>query len=183
MTAAENPSAVESFNGMHSCYAPRHESSFCIGSNVNISLTGIGRSILCGLEWRCPGLYGGLVPLGALILVGVLEAPQIKNAELWVIDDHQIIRYLGADGDLPLTEIPTTLLHGTEVGQYASALRFRPGYYLLKLLETSLWGDSVWLWYATRGLAFAAFLAAIAYVAIRLLGIAVGISFFAFCLT
>jgi hypothetical protein len=70
-----------------------------------------------------------------------------------MIDDHEIFNFLGPRLHLPLTEIWSTLVAKTEVGSLQGL--FRPGYYVFKLIETSLWGDNVHLWYLARTIGFA----------------------------
>ena len=86
-----------------------------------------------------------------------------------MIDDHEIFSFLGPGLHLPLTDIWSTLLAKTEVGTLQG--RFRPGYYVFKLIETSLWGDNVHLWYLVRTIGFAIFLGSIWWFMRRFAGI------------
>ena len=70
--------------------------------------------------------------------------------QLGPIDDHEIVRFLGSDKQLWIWQIPSVLLTQTEVGQYAESTRFRPAYYLLRLLETSAFGIDSTSWYFSR---------------------------------
>jgi hypothetical protein len=72
------------------------------------------------------------------------------NAQWWIIDDHEIMAFLGNDGILPLGEIPHRLMVDTEVGDIGGKSRFRPSYYFLRLLETSLWGNNPTYFYLFR---------------------------------
>lgn len=72
------------------------------------------------------------------------------NAKLGIIDDHEIAMFLGNDGRVKVSEVPKTLIDQTEVGQWGNYLRYRPSYYLLRVVETSLWGDNARLWYVSR---------------------------------
>jgi hypothetical protein len=72
------------------------------------------------------------------------------KAQWWIIDDHEIMAFLGDDGNLDLKEIPNKLLADTEVGGFGAKSRYRPSYYFLRLLETSLWGNNPQLFYLTR---------------------------------
>ncbi len=78
------------------------------------------------------------------------------NAKLGMIDDHEIAMFLGNDGQVKLSEIVPTIVTQTEVGQWGSYLRYRPSYYTLRVIETSLWGDNAQLWYLSRYLMFVA---------------------------
>ena len=71
-------------------------------------------------------------------------------ASKWgVIDDHEIMLFLGRDGKLYLNEIFSTLKL-TEVGDFGSFPRYRPSYYVLRLLECVMWGANPAYWYAFR---------------------------------
>jgi hypothetical protein len=72
------------------------------------------------------------------------------NAQWWIIDDHEFMAFLGADGNLPLREIPERLMVDTEVGDIGGKSRYRPSYYFLRLVETSLWGNNPMWFYAFR---------------------------------
>jgi len=71
------------------------------------------------------------------------------SAKLGLIDDHEIAMFLGSDGEIKPSEIPGMIL-STEVGNYGQALRYRPAYYSLRIIETALWRDKAILWYAVR---------------------------------
>ncbi|MBP9670648.1 hypothetical protein KBD75_04590 [Candidatus Woesebacteria bacterium] len=71
------------------------------------------------------------------------------SAKLGMIDDHEIAHLLGSDGKISLYQIPSVIM-GTEVGQWGKYLRFRPSYYMLRVVEASLWGDNATLWYISR---------------------------------
>jgi hypothetical protein len=70
--------------------------------------------------------------------------------QLGPVDDHEIVRFLGGDKQLWVWQIPGVLLQQTEVGQYGENARFRPAYYFLRLLETSLFGIDSNSWYFSR---------------------------------
>ncbi len=94
---------------------------------------------------------------------------QLRHAQLGLIDDHEVIRFLGATGVVRLEDVPKILYTQTEVGQWGHALRLRPVYYLLRILEASLWGDRAGLWYLTRTFAVAGVGAGAAFVVLRAL--------------
>jgi hypothetical protein len=71
------------------------------------------------------------------------------SAKLGMIDDHEIAYFLGSDGKINLTEIPKVIM-STEVGQWGEYLRYRPSYYSLRVVESSLWRDNARLWYFSR---------------------------------
>jgi len=71
------------------------------------------------------------------------------QAKLGMIDDHEIAMFLGSDGKVSVDEIPKEIMR-TEVGQWGTYLRYRPSYYTLRVLETSLWKDNARLWFVSR---------------------------------
>jgi hypothetical protein len=75
----------------------------------------------------------------------LLIGRQVYQANWGLIDDHEIFYFPGPDLHLPLTDVWNTLLAKTEVGSLQG--HFRPGYYAVKLIEASLWGGNVHLWY------------------------------------
>ncbi|MDP3689466.1 hypothetical protein [Bradyrhizobium sp.] len=85
------------------------------------------------------------------------------------MDDWEPFAWLGPGAKLPFSEIWSTLLTKTEVGQPAG--RFRPGYYFLKALEMAIWGTNVHLWYFFRTLEFTVFIASIWWITSRFVGI------------
>lgn len=97
---------------------------------------------------------------------------QISQANWGMIDDHEIFNFLGPSLHLPAGEIWNTLLSKTEVGSLQG--RFRPGYYVFKLVETSLWGDNVHLWYLARTIGFAVFLSSVWWLLRRFVGLWLG---------
>jgi len=105
-------------------------------------------------------LSGGI----AFILIG----RQIYQANWGLVDDHMIFGFLGPRLHLPLSEVWSTLLSKTEVGSLQG--RFRPSFYFLTLIETSLWGPNVHLWYLTRTVCFAVFLSSIWWFMRRFVG-------------
>lgn len=71
------------------------------------------------------------------------------TAQFGLIDDHEIISYLGSDQALHFSEILEKLKR-TEVWFGNPSTRYRPSYYSLRLLETAIWGQSAFCWYAAR---------------------------------
>jgi hypothetical protein len=98
----------------------------------------------------------------------LLTGRQIYQANWGLIDDHEVFTYLGPRLHLPLSDIWSTLLGKTEVGTLQG--RFRPTNYLVKLIETSLWGDNVHLWYLGHTIGFAIFLSSIWWFLRRFVG-------------
>jgi hypothetical protein len=74
----------------------------------------------------------------------------LLKAQWYPIDDHEIMSFLGPAGKVSLTDIPRVLMT-TEVGSPGGDTpRYRPAYYFLRILETSLWGDSIAGWHAAH---------------------------------
>ena len=91
-----------------------------------------------------------LLIIGISLLVSFYIFGENLKAQWWIIDDHEMMAFLGDDGHLDLKEIPTKLLLDTEVGGIGGKPRYRPSYYFLRLLETSLWGNKPQYFYITR---------------------------------
>lgn len=71
------------------------------------------------------------------------------SAKLSMIDDHETAWFLGSDGKIKLTEIPSVVMN-TEVGQWGKSSRYRPSYYTLRVIEAALWKNDAWKWYFFR---------------------------------
>jgi hypothetical protein len=93
-------------------------------------------------------LMSTAIVFGLLVTVWIAFGAAIQSQ--WsIIDDHEIMLYLGADGKLNLREIPSLLMQ-TEVGAWGAWPRYRPTYFFLRLVETAIWGMNPMLWYACR---------------------------------
>ena len=106
--------------------------------------------------------------ISAYMLIGVQ-----LNAGFWIIDDHELITYyhvLEKNQVHPILEVPVTLFKGTEVGLYGIFPRYRPTYFGLRLTELAIWGLNPQMWYLTRVVMFAVFIAAMWSVFTRTLG-------------
>lgn len=89
------------------------------------------------------------LPWIIFLLFGYFLVSNNFASKLGIIDDHEIPMFMGSDGKVSLSEIPSAIM-STEVGKWGEALRYRPSYYTLRVLETALWGDNAMLWYLTR---------------------------------
>jgi hypothetical protein len=110
-----------------------------------------------------------VIVFGAAAISFALTGRQIWLADWGIVDDHEVFYFLGNKQHLPFSDIVSTVLDKTEVGSLKG--RFRPSYYFLKVFESFAWGRNVHLWYASRTLAFAFFLAAVWWVIYRILGL------------
>jgi hypothetical protein len=123
--------------------------------------------------------YGGTQPRRVeLVLVLLFSAfttfylwgPGL-HAEWWIIDDHEIHRFIGRNEHMPLSQLVPNLLEKTEIGNPASIGRFRPGYYITRLVECFLWGKNPTMWYAFRMALFFASLSIAILLLFRLVGL------------
>jgi hypothetical protein len=71
------------------------------------------------------------------------------GAQFGPIDDHEPLRWLGPDGSISLQDAVQTWLDDTEVGDFGAALRFRPAYYLVRIVQTVLFLDNPTAWYVS----------------------------------
>ncbi len=106
----------------------------------------------------------------SLGLAAVFLLRQVLFAEFGIIDDHEIMHFLGNSTRLPWSDVWDTVVTKTEVGSPLSSQRYRPFFYSLMVVETALWGDNPHLWYAARLFMFAGFLGCVGWSAIRLIG-------------
>ena len=72
-------------------------------------------------------------------------------AKWWLIDDHEIFRFLGNSTNQNIwADFNYILINKTEIGSFGNFPRYRPSYYILRLIETFLWKDNSIYWYAFR---------------------------------
>jgi hypothetical protein len=88
--------------------------------------------------------------LGCSFLLSWMALGDLIFAHWWVMDDHEVVQLLGSDHRLSLAEMFQSLREHPEVGQLGAGPRARPSYYVLRHLETWLWGDNLALWYLAR---------------------------------
>jgi hypothetical protein len=103
-------------------------------------------------------------PLGFVFVCILFMLHPMLHADFGMIDDHEIMRILGRENAVKQSEFFPL------IGEYAIEHngRFRPGYYVLWILEAFFVGSNAGLWYANR-LVFALVSALSLYVAIRML--------------
>ena len=70
-------------------------------------------------------------------------------AKWGLIDDHEIFSLIGPNRYLPFAQI-LDALSTTEVSASSTLPRFRPTYYILRILESVAWGKDPSLWYGFR---------------------------------
>jgi hypothetical protein len=103
-------------------------------------------------------------PLGFVFGCILFMLHPTLRADFAMIDDHEIVRILGRDNIARMSEFFPL------VEEYAIERngRFRPGFYVLRILEAFFVGGNTSLWHANR-LLFALVSASALYVAIRVL--------------
>jgi hypothetical protein len=117
---------------------------------------------------RSPRIIFLIIACLSIAFAFLLTGRQIYLANWGLIDDHEVFYFLGPDLHLPFSDIWSTLLAKTEVGSLQG--RFRPSYYFIRLIETSLWGSNVHLWYLSHSIGFAIFLSSLWWTMHRFLG-------------
>lgn len=85
-------------------------------------------------------LFGVVLMFASSAVTAWWAYSPLLTAKLGLIDDHEYYLFLGKDKALSFVEIPGLLLSETEVGAWGQYGHFRPLYYLLRTLETSLFG-------------------------------------------
>ena len=66
-----------------------------------------------------------------------------------VVDDHEIFNLIGNSQHLPLNRI-WSALETTEVVKFGNYPRYRPSYYIIRILECIVWGKNPFYWYIAR---------------------------------
>lgn len=123
------------------------------------------------LNWNKNNMW--LLVLFSGMLAFFLFGANVK-AQWWIIDDHEIAYFLGPDRVLQVDEILEKLIFDTEVGRQIQLPRFRPVYYVLRLLECWAWGDKPSLWYGLRVFIYMFFIGTFWYLVSCKVGIVVG---------
>ena len=116
------------------------------------------------------------------VLFSLILLKHNLEAKWSIIDDHEIMYYLGSDKNITLNEIPK-LISQTEIASYGDSLRYRPSYYVLKIFETFLWKDNPRLWYAARILFLIIFLYVVSSIVTKQLGVFIAVPFTMFIMT
>lgn len=90
-----------------------------------------------------------VIVAGSLALTFALIGSTL-TAKWHPIDDHDIAAWLGPKGAVALADIPSLVMR-TEVGRPGGEFpRYRPSYFVLRALETSLWGSHITAWWASH---------------------------------
>jgi hypothetical protein len=100
----------------------------------------------------------------------------------WVIDDHELINFIGPSGHLAWNEFIPKLLQ-TEVGTPGAYIRYRPIYFTFRLLGAVILGNHPVLWYGLQLLILLFFVWIVWYLVSQLLGLLSGGLFTLFVLS
>jgi hypothetical protein len=104
------------------------------------------------------------------------------GAKWGLIDDHEILNFIGPYSSLPLENIASAI-STTELAWDSSASRFRPSYYFLRIFESVVWGKNASLWYGFRILVSIFFSISLTRLLITLIGPVIGLGFLLFIST
>ena len=94
----------------------------------------------------------GQFPLAALtsgISIIFLYGNLLKS-EFGIIDDHEFFLFMGERNRTSVLEFFSILFNKTEVGLWGHYERFRPFYYVTRILETVVFGRNATLYYAAQ---------------------------------
>lgn len=100
--------------------------------------TGNGKRVL---------LSSAIVALASSALVSMWALTPNLGAVFGPIDDHEPLRWMGIDNVLSFSEYFQVLIRDTEVGDFGSAVRYRPSYYASRVLQTVVFGPNPVRWY------------------------------------
>ncbi|RHX78242.1 hypothetical protein DLM77_17560 [Leptospira yasudae] len=97
-------------------------------------------------EWNRKYVVAG-IGLVSVSLSLYCFGPNLQ-AKWWLIDDHEIFYFLKSrPNPNKIFDFFNILLNQTEVGQFGNNPRYRISYYSLRILETLLFKDNVFVWY------------------------------------
>ncbi len=131
------------------------------------------------ISWKFPKLvlptarFNGLVILlASAAMVLSLHGPSLQ-AKWGVIDDHEIMNYLGQDGKLTMKEWSQFVSQSGALHPGVS-LRYRPVYDIFRLTEVGLWDNNPQAWYIVRLTILSLFIATAWYITQSIIGFAGG---------
>lgn len=122
-----------------------------------------------------------VVVLGLLASVALIGA--LSESKIGLTDENDLPQYAGTTGHVAFSQIPGLLLEKTEVGDFGRSQRFRPVYYLSRLVETALWELDGGSWYRWRIAMFGLVIAAMFWLYVECTGLVLGAIFTAFTLS
>ncbi|MCW7500743.1 hypothetical protein ND861_10910 [Leptospira sp. 2 VSF19] len=102
------------------------------------------------LIWKRIKYEKTIVLFFSILFSYYIFGPNFK-AKFWLIDDHEIFQFLGSESNPSgWPDFFSVLMDQTEVGLFGISTRYRPAYYILRLIEVFLWKDNSFLWYMFR---------------------------------
>jgi hypothetical protein len=104
------------------------------------------------------------------------------GAKWGLIDDHEILNFIGPYSSLPIGNIADTL-SSTELAWNSGTSRFRPSYYFLRIFESVVWGKDASLWYGFRMVVSILFSISLVRLSIIMIGPVIGLGFLLFAST
>jgi hypothetical protein len=116
------------------------------------------------------------------LAIAVLLYGNTLRGNWWVIDDHELINFMGPTGRLAWKEFIPKLLQ-TEVGQPGAYVRYRPIYFIFRLLGAAVLGNHPILWYAVQLAILIFFICTLWYLTAQFIGLLSGGLFTLFILS
>ncbi len=104
------------------------------------------------------------------------------GARWGLIDDHEILLFIGPQAHLPLSRIYEAFSL-TELNWNSGLPRYRPSYFFFRVLESIVWGKNPALWYASRIVIAMILGIGIARLSILIAGPILSSGFLIFCLS
>ena len=133
-----------------------------LGSKTNSSGESASHKVKSRTPLKESRIVGVFVASAVSAYVTWLYFWDLRRLPLGLIDDHEFLSFLGDDGKIEWSEIPD-LLAGTEVGAWGEGNRFRPGYYLLRILQAKFFSVQNGAWHEARLFVYFLTLAIIGY--------------------
>lgn len=97
-----------------------------------------------GVKWRAP-LWAAIA-----IAIAAYQLGPMLNAEWELFDDGATLTWAAPRSTLKMRDVPSVLLHQTEVGEFGKTPRYRPVYYAVRVAEFAALGPSPRRWHAGR---------------------------------
>ena len=119
---------------------------------------------------------------GLAIFIALYSWSPLLDAKWGLVDDHEIITFVGMDERLPPSRFIDSL-NRTELNSSSTMTRFRPSYYVLRAIEAMVWGKAPSLWYGFRITVAVIFSFSLAYVSLSFAGSILSIGFLIYVLS
>jgi hypothetical protein len=125
--------------------------------------------------WIEPLLFpqNRLIHLAVIVFVScifslILTGKQIYRANWGLIDDYAVFDILGSNQESSFSQLWNYFLAKAGAGEYIA--QSRPVAYLLRVIQTWLFGQNVHLWYVRNTICFALFLSSVWWIISRFVG-------------